>query len=83
MLTSNTVLLYNVKSNIMLLKVEYPVTQKIRLFRGYSRLKHKYIFYFYPKYGEKKGKFRFFNRSSDGKLWGEMNQRNFDYSKIY
>lgn len=46
-------------------------------------MKHKYIFYFYPRYGEKKGKFRILERVREGKLFAEMYKYKYDYEKLY
>lgn len=46
-------------------------------------MKHKYIFYFYPRFGEKRGKFRMFERVKQGKLFAEMNKYEYDYQKLY
>lgn len=53
-----------------------------------ERFKHKYIFYFFPKYDrvlEKrlKGFFQFYGRVSDGKVVAKNLCREYDYKKIF
>lgn len=53
-----------------------------------EKFKHKYIFYYFPKWdrvSEKrlKGVFMFFGRVKDGKLIAEKSCREYDYKKIY
>ena len=46
-------------------------------------MKHKYIFYYYPKWPEKLGKFVFFSRVSEGKERARRFGLSFDYQRIY
>ena len=46
-------------------------------------MKHKYVFYYYPKYPEKRGKFAFFPRVREGKERARRFCLEFDYYKIY
>lgn len=53
-----------------------------------EKFKHKYIFYFFPKWDRKtekrlKGFFLFFGRVSDGKKFALISEREFDYQKIF
>lgn len=49
--------------------------------------KHKYIFYFFPTAEEimngKKGVFRFYAHSKEGKEWAKKTGREYDYKKLY
>lgn len=49
-----------------------------------KRFKHRYIAYFYPREGEKKGLFLTFGRVSDLKDYAlKYNRLSYDYKKIF
>lgn len=48
-----------------------------------EKSKHKYIFYFYPKENEKKGKFRVTGHSKEAKEYAKKYNRKYDFTKVY